>query len=411
MVKRLLNIILCLCLTLCCFLPKRLNISADTPTESNRLYLYTYNGTTYNSDKKSFPLDLTNSYYTTTSVLHNVVVLEIYPYEFYQDDYLKLQFMLDLYDSNGDRLEVEGAGFFIYNNIDKTSSSVYPLEVIDSEKQRYSYLYYGRVDGADKPGNSLKIHIYLPKTVLGTTGIRFHMFDCDIEEDGKQTGLLSSISGGISDMVAKIANLPNLIANALSGLFQGVSNAVSSIGSSITSALTTVKNAITSALTTVKDGITSALDRLGETILNGIKDLFLPSDDFIEEWFSNINKDFSLQFGFLYYPIEFIAEFFTAFQDVLSDDKAVLSWDDLKFNLPLASSGNAWNDNVTSYKSGTIIEADSIDLVERRKALFRDITVVGSTLSMNAIFYYFTDAIIYFALVNLAYRKIRGLIK
>lgn len=95
-------------------------------------------------------------------------------------------------------------------------------------------------------------------------------------------GLIDSIIQGINKVIDGIVNLPSSIASALSGALNAIKNAVTSIGTAIT-------NAIEVAVTTV---------------LDGLKELFIPSEGYFSSLFDRLNTFFSERFGLLYFPIE-----------------------------------------------------------------------------------------------------------
>lgn len=111
------------------------------------------------------------------------------------------------------------------------------------------------------------------------------------DPDGWLGGLIDSIIEGIntviegiSNVAQNIASLPSNIASALSGLFQQVVSAVTSIG----------------------DQITNALVTLGNFIIDGLKQLFIPSDGYFESVANDLSSFFSDRLGLLLYPFDFL---------------------------------------------------------------------------------------------------------
>ncbi len=111
------------------------------------------------------------------------------------------------------------------------------------------------------------------------------------DPDGWLGGLIDSIIQGINEVIdgisnvaTNVANLPSNIAGALSGLFQRVVSAVTSIGDQITNALTT----------------------LGNFLIDGLKQLFIPSDGFFENVANDLSTFFSDRLGLLLYPFDFL---------------------------------------------------------------------------------------------------------
>lgn len=54
--------------------------------------------------------------------------------------------------------------------------------------------------------------------------------------------------------------------------------------------------------------ITSALDRLGNFLIEGLKSLFIPSDEFFKAWFDDMYQFFEDRLGFLMLPIELLKD-------------------------------------------------------------------------------------------------------
>lgn len=111
------------------------------------------------------------------------------------------------------------------------------------------------------------------------------------DPDGWLGGLIDSIIEGIntviegiSNVAQNIASLPSNIAGALSGLFQQVVSAVTSIG----------------------DQITNALTSLGNFLIDGLKQLFIPSDGYFEGVANDLSSFFSDRLGLLLYPFDFL---------------------------------------------------------------------------------------------------------
>lgn len=111
------------------------------------------------------------------------------------------------------------------------------------------------------------------------------------DPDGWLGGLIDSIIEGIntviegiSNVAQNVASLPSNIAGALSGLFQQVVSAVTSIGDQITNALTT----------------------LGNFLIDGLKQLFIPSDGYFESVANDLSSFFGDRLGLLLYPFEFL---------------------------------------------------------------------------------------------------------
>lgn len=113
------------------------------------------------------------------------------------------------------------------------------------------------------------------------------------DPDGWLGGLIDSIIEGIntviegiSNVAQNIASLPSNIASALRGLFQQVVSAVTSIG----------------------DQITNALTALGNFLIDGLKQLFIPSDGYFEGVASDMQAWLEDHLGLLVYPFTLVTD-------------------------------------------------------------------------------------------------------
>lgn len=93
------------------------------------------------------------------------------------------------------------------------------------------------------------------------------------DEDGWLGGLIKAIIEGIQKIIDGITNLPENIANAVKGFF---------------------------------DMVVNAIVQLGQTILDGLKQLFIPSDGYFESVANDLSTFFSDRLGLLLYPFDFL---------------------------------------------------------------------------------------------------------
>lgn len=108
----------------------------------------------------------------------------------------------------------------------------------------------------------------------------FHFFSSN--SSGSGTGSSSSISDGGASSQTQISN--NILTN------------VKSIISSILDLPSRIADSISSFFSDVKNGIVDALYFVLDSIIQGLKDLFVPSPDI----FDGIKNEFSSRFGFIY---------------------------------------------------------------------------------------------------------------
>lgn len=112
------------------------------------------------------------------------------------------------------------------------------------------------------------------------------------DPDGWLGGLIDSIIQGINELIEGIGNIATNIA---------------SLPSNIASALTNLFGKVVSAVTSIGDQITNALTTLGNFLIDGLKQLFIPSDGFFESVANDLSTFFSDRLGLLLYPFDFLA--------------------------------------------------------------------------------------------------------
>lgn len=89
-------------------------------------------------------------------------------------------------------------------------------------------------------------------------------------------------------------------------------------------------NNIVSLPTKIIDGISSIISSLLDGIIDGLKTLFIPSDDFLNNWFTSVREGFEKQLGFLAYPITWILEILNRFLTLNDTGSYVISWSAIK---------------------------------------------------------------------------------
>ena len=123
----------------------------------------------------------------------------------------------------------------------------------------------------------------------------------------KTEGLLGSIIQWLTSIRDNIVNLPSVIINGVKGFFDNVVKAI-----------TDMLNALKEKLQFVLDGITNALTALGNFVINGIKGLFIPSQETIvdirEDWEMLLAK----RFGALYEVCQLVIDYANSFNSAAS---------------------------------------------------------------------------------------------
>lgn len=136
--------------------------------------------------------------------------------------------------------------------------------------------------------------------------------------DNGNKGLLNSIIALINNIKDGITNLPSKIASSIKSFFDNVVNAV-----------TNVMNAVTN----IGDLIKNAIVNLGTFLIDGIKGLFVPSEEDITEMQERWTSLLSDRFGALYQTVELIDNYANAFT---SQEKNTITMPSV--TIPLADS-------------------------------------------------------------------------
>lgn len=123
--------------------------------------------------------------------------------------------------------------------------------------------------------------------------------------------------------------------------------------------------------------------KLIELLLNALKSLFIPSDQFFSNYFSELNEWFSDRFGFLYYPFEL---FFNLCDRFLS-----INFNEPIINIPEIKEPftNVTMIHATQYNFSSLLEQNSLKIV-------------------HDIYLIVVDAVVFIGLVLLLYKKYEG---
>ena len=100
--------------------------------------------------------------------------------------------------------------------------------------------------------------------------------------------------------------------------------------------------------------------KLLNLLYEGLKMLFIPSDEFFSNWFTDLNNTFKDQFGILYYPVGVVIEFLDSLEPNLTAREPIINIPNLSFdlfghNVTLLSS--------TSYNLNSLLENEKFATV------------------------------------------------
>lgn len=71
--------------------------------------------------------------------------------------------------------------------------------------------------------------------------------------------------------------------------------------------------------------------KLVELLIEGLKGLFVPSNDFFENWINSMNDWLSDRLGALYYPVDLVVDFLNRISEISDNGSAVISWNEFNF--------------------------------------------------------------------------------
>lgn len=120
--------------------------------------------------------------------------------------------------------------------------------------------------------------------------------------------------------------------------------------------------------------------KLVDLIINGIKSLFIPGDDFFSNFFNDLNDWFSDRFGFLYYPLELLFDVLNRFLSINFSNPII--------NIP----------NIEEPFTGEIF-------IKATQFNFNDLLSNNTLKNVHDIYLIIVDAVIYVGLVLLLYNK------
>lgn len=120
--------------------------------------------------------------------------------------------------------------------------------------------------------------------------------------------------------------------------------------------------------------------KLVELLMNGIKSLFIPSDDFFSSFFTELNDWFSDRFGFLYYPLNLFFDLCNRFLNINFNEPVI--------NIPdiIEPSTKLVFIHAITYNFNSLLENDILKTV-------------------HDIYFIIVDAVIYVGLAILLYNK------
>lgn len=110
--------------------------------------------------------------------------------------------------------------------------------------------------------------------------------------------------------------------------------------------------------------------KLVELIIEGLKSLFVPSEDFFSNWLDDLNEYFGDTFGILYYPFELLVDFLNRVGKIAETDTAIISVP--SFTLSFMDYSATFFEDM-SYDLNTILENETFKNIHDIYLIFTDI--------------------------------------
>ena len=136
------------------------------------------------------------------------------------------------------------------------------------------------------------------------------------QEKEEQNNLLSSIIGWIQDILSAILNLPSLIYDKFIGVLTNIWNSIKNLPTLIANALKQFFENIVNAINKIQQWLTDLLNG----IIQGLKDLFIPGDDYFKNYFDSLYYFFSEKLGILLLPFDILISLLEKFINLSSGD-------------------------------------------------------------------------------------------
>lgn len=98
-------------------------------------------------------------------------------------------------------------------------------------------------------------------------------------------------------------------------------------------------------------------------LIDAIKSLFIPSEDFLNDWVTDLNEWLSDRLGILYYPVDLVVTFLEKIGEISESGSAVISWGNFNFMGADLIKAGSYNLNELVSNNETLTNVHSIYLV------------------------------------------------
>ncbi len=149
---------------------------------------------------------------------------------------------------------------------------------------------------------------------------------------------MSDVKDSLKELIQTISNQLTALWSQFSAVYTNMFSAWNTHVNTITQGVQGVADEVSNSSEEIQENqdkntniITEALSALGNFIIEGLKGLFIPSDEFFSTWFNDLYEFFSDRLGFLMLPVDLVVDFAGLIADADSSFAGVpfpeISWD------------------------------------------------------------------------------------
>lgn len=127
---------------------------------------------------------------------------------------------------------------------------------------------------------------------------------------------MSDVKDSLKELIQTISNQLTALWSQFSAVYTNMFSAWNTHVNTITQGVQGVADEVSNSSEEIQENqdkntniITEALSALGNFIIEGLKGLFIPSDEFFSTWFNDLYEFFSDRLGFLMLPVDLVVDF------------------------------------------------------------------------------------------------------
>lgn len=137
--------------------------------------------------------------------------------------------------------------------------------------------------------------------------------ESEVEQDNFLTRIFEWFQEKFDAIGDAFSNLGNKLSTGFTNLGDRIKTFFSDLGTSISNGLNSVKEGIQNKLEQVK----TTLVELGESLIQGIQNLFVPDEDYILEWKDNLDKLLQDHLGMIYTSADLVTDLLQKIFDIV----------------------------------------------------------------------------------------------